>query len=245
MNDERVELSRILSSGFKYGNPSAWEIKILAKYYRAEFGYGTRRIKTHIEDFCKERIKDFDSLLYFRTINSAANKAVKNDDFYLVLDVDIYEKELASIKILNDFKLEQIAFSMLVYAKCQGNPKTISGSHDTEFLLSSGTRMYMSEFSDNLHLFNKQGLFEVKHGRDNDYYYLLKFVEEEGNKIRTVYSSEIETAGQIYKEIVGGDAYCSDCGKVMWKESNRQKRCPECQYEKQLEHNRNYKRQIR
>jgi len=231
IHNEQADCERLLVSGFenKY-DPSYYEILLLAKHYR-QSGLGKKLIKDKILQFCQDMALEFNVVYYIQDIKSATVSAMKNSTFVSFRDVYIYEDELDKIRQYENFKIQKILFSMLVYAKSFYNKKTFSLSSLSNILTSSGTRITKSNFNSYLHELHEY--VDIKVGRNLRAYFYLLYSSDRDDldfSIKITELSDLYRCGEIYLDFVGGKElfWCEDCGVESQRESNRQKKCPKC-----------------
>lgn len=238
-DEKRVADSIIKNNRFKYGTPQTYEIKALAKHLR-EKGFSTKgKLRSALVALCQEIDNTFSEVIYHDDINDAINSALV-DDFRRIPVIHVFAKEIGEIRRVKNFKLQKILFTMLVYAKAF--PKSgYNAIAVVDWLLKSlfhqsKTRISYYSFLDKYKKeLEKLGLIEYRVGRNRKGVYaryILKFVEETGLEIYR-FENEVDmlNSAKIYQDIIiGGELlWCVDCGKEVKKESNRQKRCSECQ----------------
>ena len=111
--DENENIDVILSEGFKNDQINFNDLCLLAKYYYWNKGYKKNKITSLVIDFSIEWDKNFNEVTDRKLINNAINVAIKID-IKSSKDVAITKNELDAIEIINDFKYQKIAYTILL-----------------------------------------------------------------------------------------------------------------------------------
>lgn len=235
--NERKQAEKILKSGEVDKHPRK-TISILAKYYLAD-GNTPKESEALIDLFLTENLKDYNPVLWYKEIDKIVlrNKNLlkkrieaKKDLLVEVNRVPITRAELDRIKNLKSARLERLAFALLVYAKInnQMNKKDTYwvNAELKEICSDAKLKDGKPEQSKMIHKLVTLG-------------YLDTSFKASSLSLRVLYADEAsEPVIEIEKfddfiyeylkwngENVGN---CTDCGRLMKKDSNRQKRCLAC-----------------
>jgi hypothetical protein len=241
--DEKMAIQNLINSeDIISDSPSQSELNLLAKHFRS-IGKGAIGIKKELLEYCSSRFTYFNPVIFRESINNAVRIGMRSEP-KSPREVLVTQGELDEIRTVPCFKLQKILFSMLVFVKAF-NPDDELGifSNGINFsnlrwiLKVSDTRMSFPEFMSYLYYLETCGLLFVRHSwKANSTLTSLSYVESfypESHVLKITGSvDELENAGTIYKDFVGGVLYwCTMCGREGIKNSNRQTRCETCAQE--------------
>lgn len=243
MYDERKQAEEILDKGF-YNETYNWkEALLVAKYYRHVLGYGNARIKTEIRKFCKT-----DPFFHPVPRESTIKNLVKHSK-RAILDytdpIEIRQSELDQIRVIKNFKFQQIALGILAITK--RNLKYDHGYlnrycwRDIKFVVNY-RRTTRAEIENCFTELNSLGQVYPT----NTTAHKILFIDDESSVVfRITTDGELKRLGSLYKEYCGGILiWCKTCGKETIKKSNRQSLCDECWREHRLSWDRERKRKL-
>lgn len=258
---EKTYVKEILGNGFasKY---LLHEMKLLTKYYKEE-GRDEEERKESLYKFCEEKIKKFNKVTYYKTINNALNY-VKNKDEKLVEieSIDISKSELNYIDRLNiDEILKKLVFTLLVLVKLNKtylelkdgelkNKEYYFGGHNSYRELTSCSKV---AFNKKKGLKNIHDLIRILHEKN-----IVEIVGRGKIKLLFMYEIEDDTSEEIeikFYDVIGyyydrykGDKKikeCENCETLIKTTSNRQIYCKDCKDEKWKEYNSEKQREYR
>jgi hypothetical protein len=112
--DEKKYAVSLLENGFKKPM-SFYDLMVLAKYYRYK-GFGTRKVKQKLEDFCYEFYPEYNPVIYGKKINDVA-KISKRKELATDIVVRITQQEIDNIRSINNYKYEKVLFVALAVCK--------------------------------------------------------------------------------------------------------------------------------
>lgn len=236
--NERYEAEEILKHGTVNKFPRK-TIDCLAKYYIAE-GYTPKETENMIDEFLKKHMPKYNSVLWYKEITkivqSNKNKIKKRieankDPLVEIEEVIITQDELNSIKQLKSVRLERLAFSLLVYAKIsnQRNNKNTYWVNEElkEIMKDAGITDGLSEQNKMLNKLIQLGYIETPYKASSTSYHVMYGNEDsEPAIVIKDFNYFIYECLRWQGENIGN---CTDCGRLMRKNGNRQKRCEVCQ----------------
>ncbi|WP_440118414.1 hypothetical protein [Paenibacillus sp. QZ-Y1] len=241
--NERYEAEEILKSG-KVDKYPRKTINSLAKYYVAE-GYALKETEDSIDEFLKTHMPKYNSVLWYKEIakivQSNKNRIKKRveankEPLIEVEEVVITQDELDSVQQLKSIRLEKIAFSFLVYAKVanqKNNKNTYWVNEDvSEVMKDAGIKDGLVEQNRMMNKLIQLEYLETPFKAASTSY-RVTYGNEDSKAVITIkdFTHFIYEYLRYKGENVGN---CEECGRLIVKNSNRQKRCKVCQ--------KNYKR---
>lgn len=256
-------VERMLQKGFlldKY----LFELKKLAAYYNKHEGLEADDIKTKLKAFCGEHLPQYNEVRHLDLILKAARYgAGKKNTLVVIPPVCVTEKELETIRTLQDIQLERVAFTLLVLSKVNKhkpkkeskarnaiydkNGNIISSKHkeDSYYVTSTNELFTHAKFKGNKS--NRESLLaELK---QKDLIELtafgtikVKFVDAGTATPPILTLTHFDDFVLEYDRLTGHRRidYCKSCRKPMVKVSNRQEYCTACQKEMRLGKYRRY-----
>ncbi len=116
--NEKDILNKSLEKGYIDNKKPINTIKILAKHYLS-IGMNVRQTIDSINNFLLKNMDKYNSVKWINSIETMVIKIHKAKDYKLldIKQVEITEKELDTIKNIDNEKYEKLAFVLLVYAK--------------------------------------------------------------------------------------------------------------------------------
>lgn len=245
--NEKEFAEHILKNGFG-SRFIKTELKTLVKYFKNQGKKPNEREKL-IYSFCEQHIKNFNKVLYFKTINSSLSYGQRKDSQLIVIEhIDIYKSELKYIDELDlDIKYKKLLFTLLVFDKLNKEVQKIKyGKTDNTHFFGGDEKRYKE-------------LLEASHvslgsKRRNDYKSIHdiireEFVEKELVEIRNkgyinlLFIDKIDGCNEIefniksyddiglyYEMYLGNEKIkkCECCGRLIKVRNNKNKFCREC-----------------
>ena len=116
--NEKEILNKSLENGYIDSKKPINTIRILTKHYLS-IGMNVRQTIDSINNFLLKNMDKYNSVKWINSIETMVIKIHKAKDYKLlnIKQVEITEKELDTIKNINNEKYEKLAFILLVYAK--------------------------------------------------------------------------------------------------------------------------------
>lgn len=177
-------------------------------------------------------IKDYEINDWRVRINKYINK-FRHIPLYHIEHIPITDRELDSIRKLNNKKLEKVAFVSLVYCKLFNlrNPKNNNFVNVDYNVIFSSARVAASTYEQPmiLHELKERELLERSKKFRNTNYKVL-FVDDTGNVALKI--SDLRELGYQYLRWRGDKAdqfvECVECSVLIRKKNNATKYCPNC-----------------
>ena len=237
MLNEDKEIERIMRDGFKNNEMNFRELRLVAKNYLWNFGYTKHKTEKMLNVFCMEHDKNFNEVKDKKILKSAIKGASKRE-IQGTKAIPVYKKELEAIETLKNFKVQKIAFVMLVlskfYHKDGGKNYYFGLDGISEAIGISKMRLSKRMFNNYTGDMETAGLIESPiRGRKESNYVILKYVEEGGEIAFEVNTGEEYQIINRYISYYGGEIICcSSCGKPVIKKARNSRMCEECWREK-------------
>jgi len=237
--DEEKDAEKIFNNGFPDGIIDYSKMYLVAKYIRQTFDYGEIRLEKELIRFCQKQDINFNPITEAHTIKKWVRSAL-NYDLRKIESVSVSQKEIDTLKAINNNKDKKLLFTILIFSKAL---KIGSVKRDKSKLRTSEHYyIHYNNFSDIIRLsrlnnISETDLADILHG----YYNYFIFYNAERELIRLNYVDK-----NPENEIVIGDlnnvmeyfnilfqehkpiSRCINCGKEIKKNSNIQKYCKEC-----------------
>lgn len=228
------------------------ELCLLAKYYRDVLNVKPKDLKQKIKLFCEKHIKDYEHVLYFRTINKAVNQK-KCPTLASVSHIDVYEGEINYIDSLDiPYDCKKLLFTFMVYMKLDNQYKELKyGSQHKNIIFKGNSQKYNfitqisnlnQSFKLNMEaipLLSEKKLIKLLY-RGKFILEFLKKCEKTGKIVLKVF--DYDNIGWYYDYYHGKKRVilCKECEQPFRKNSNKQCYCKKCAYivhrKKALEH---------
>lgn len=217
-----------------------FELKLLAKYYNKHDNFDEEKTKEQIKEFCKKHLSQYNEVLHLDWVLKSVSYGINKKNIMVDIEkINITQSEIDKIKLLNNYELEKVAFSMLIFSKSNHDkPRFKPLKKDTGYYINNMTEVFKnaqlekssSKIKEQYLLeLSRNGLIEGVQARKN-YNHRLKFVDEkyESNIILTItnfYDFILE-----YERYIGLPVgVCEECKKNLFKKtSNRKKYCKKC-----------------
>ena len=241
---EKTYIEEILSDGFT-SKHLFHEMKLLAKHYK-ELEIDEEERKAKLYSFCEDNIKDFNKVVYFKTINRVLNYVANKDETLVQIDeINISKSELDYIDKLDiDDNLKKLVFTLLVLTRLNkkylesrdGELKNESyyfGGHTnyreltTCSKITSDKRNGIKNIHDIIHTLDQKKIVQIV-GKGN--IKLLFMYEIEDDKNDGILVDKFDVIGYFY-DMYKGDKkikMCESCGTLVKVTGNRQVYCKEC-----------------
>lgn len=223
---EKKHAEWMLENGF-HNFMSSQDLSILARYLK-HIGKNKSQIKTDLIDFCKRYNPEFNEIIYDKKLRWVINTCDKYK-LRIAMNIVVTEKELETIKIIKNYKLEKILFVMLVVSKyfkhnriridqskLKNNENFYVNAKFTDILKQARVNVSKKERNSLLFELNQTNLIEsTLNGA-----YKINFVDESsGSKI---------LIDDIDKIIDYFPIFCIKCGKKMEKRARKHDMCEDC-----------------
>lgn len=105
----------IIDNG-EIGNKPSSTLFLLAKYYRKHLGYNQKDTINELNNFMKAHYPNYNYVLWENIIENISRNSLKYE-LRQINNIGITQKELDTIKLLNNIDHEKLVFTMLCYAK--------------------------------------------------------------------------------------------------------------------------------
>jgi predicted DNA-binding transcriptional regulator len=234
--DEKKYAEKMLRQGYLTRHKNVYELYILSKYYFHQ-GLTKEDVKCKIVEFCKAHDKHFTLDEWYKIINKTVNFASKNK-LITGKEVTITQKELDTIKKLDNLNEQKVAFVMLVLYKFYDYKKFEVKIEDLYRLcklnLNSKTKLEI------LHSLTSKGLIDIAMGGKR----WVKFADKKGTPVIVIKNFD-DFIYEYLRHIGEKIGVCSkeNCGKLFKITGKNHKMCRECWKEHRKEQNReNFKR---
>lgn len=221
---------KMLVKGF-IGDRYTMELKILAKYYNKIDGLKTDAIKVKLKEFCKKYLPKYNEVLHLEMIIKASRYGVQKKNTLLNMPpIPITKSELNKIELLNDIKLETIAFVALVLSKIDKyrSKKKIKKdeyycNNFKEMFINSKVRSDKEQREDYIGKLSATELFDLTVFGS----FKVNFVDESEESKFTIdrYGNFVLEYLKYKGENIG---YCDVCSMPFIITNNNKKYCPEC-----------------
>jgi len=199
------------------------DLIILAKYYRY-FGKKKSEIRKELCKFCEKHAGEFSSILSSLKIEKAIARS-REYPLRVPKDVPITERELESIRSLNNYRYEKILFTMLVLGKYFRLMDSKSKSKE----------YYIGENANTIHR-----LAHTVKKRNEDIFYILykkgfiNNIKLTDSFVLTFTTADDDSEPKIIVKDISNiisfyPPYCKICGKEFSKVYRSQNMCIECQ----------------
>lgn len=231
--NEARRAEEILTKGDAGSKPAA-TLFLLAKYYFWKHQLKPSEIGARLHEFMASAIPDYTPALWENIIEDISGKAGK----YPLREIDsvnITEKELDTLRNLNNLKYEKLAFVMLCHAKLHDlispdNHSWVNASIQDIYRTARVTVRHRTDKFLYLNDLEAFGLISFSSRNDNLNLH-VNFVDSENrpffhiNDFRELgyeymnYSnqgrfSRCDLCGRLYPRKTNNQKYCSDCSKV-------------------------------
>ncbi len=228
--NEKEVLDRALKDGIIEDKPTT-TIKVLAKHY---FGIGQskKQVISSIDNFMEQNYHRYVFSKWQETIKSIVNGTYRKKSYEMlhINKINIYIKELETIRAIKNLRLEKLAFVLLVYAKLfneiYGRERNWVNADLKDIF--SDTKMAVGK---------NEGALMVKVLCDMDLVRPSKMVDSADVKVLFVKTQgnvaiEIRDFRDIifyYLQYIGEKiGNCEVCKRFIRLTSNRQKYCKDC-----------------
>lgn len=237
--DEEKDAEKIYNNGFVDGNIDYSKMYLVAKYIRQTFGLGEIRLEKEIIKFCKKQNKNFNPIVEAGAIKKWVKSAI-NYDLRKVDFVSVSQREINTIKTIDNNKNRKLIFITLIFSKALKNSNV--KRNKTNLKTSENYYIHYNNFLDIIKLsrlnnISETDLADILH----EYKELFTFYNAERELIRLNFIDKTPK-----KEIVIYDlnnmtnyfdilfeerrpiSFCANCKKEIKKNSNKQIYCKDC-----------------
>lgn len=247
---DNTYVKEILSNGFT-SKHLLHEMKLLAKHYK-EIGYDEDKRKELLYGFCENNIKNFNKVIYFKTINKALNHVINSEQNLVEIEsVNVSKNELDYIDNLDiDSNLKKLVFTLLTLNKLnkkylklrdgelKSNEYYFGGYKNYKDLASHSKVTFdrkngIKNIHDLIGVLSEKGIIEIV-GKGN--IKLLFMYEIEDDSSEGILVEHFDVIGYYYDRYIGDKKIkeCEECGVLIKANSNRVKYCNVCSKEKEV-----------
>jgi hypothetical protein len=254
--DEKAYVETVLLKDKKFGNYlKLKDAVMLAKYYKWIENKETREIKRILISICKRLDKNWNSTTQSWKINLAIRESKKRR-IRTAIPIPITNLELEKIREVDDYNLEKILFTFLVYAKFLKYSNTIINPKRRPRLLGlfyaneklnnifsvAKVDVRKSQRTEMIHFLFQRGLIDAtRYGG-----YLIKYVFEDSSNddyVKTEFTVDrYDDLVLYYLRWRGEQVSICSCGRLFVKKSPNQIRCSVCAKEYNIEKWRNLRK---
>lgn len=231
IRNEKEVAERILNNGFTDGFTFS-EALAVAKYYRHILGYGDRRIKTNLINFCNKHDGNFEEVANAKTVKSIIRRS--NNHFNISDTIVIRKNELEEIQKLKSFRFQRIMLAMLAVAKL--TKKTYVPTYRWADVKQIASKSVSTQDMRNCITYAyKCGL--IGEPSDNGAYHKLLFIENESEPVFVVTTEkDFMHLSKNYETYIGGSfRYCIICGEKFLRTGKKHTLCAKHAAEKEKE----------
>ncbi len=230
LNEKQI-LDKAINEKKIYDKPMV-TIRLLIKYYFS-IGQKKRQVYDSVNSFLKENMHLYAEAKWQKNIDKAIvdiNKS-KKFDMFVVNKVTIFKDEMDKIKTIDNFRLEKLAFTLLVYSKIYNQMNCNSTNwvnaplkdifKDAKITVKKADQDIMIHKLKNLelvHIPKKVDCINIK----------LLYAYDNGEVAFEI--SDFRDFVLNYDRYFNTDkyGYCKNCNKIMKVNNNKQKYCDEC-----------------
>lgn len=230
LNEQDI-LKQILECQYIDKDKPTNTIKILIKYYLYE-GIKKSNVIVLIDSFLKDNLPNYNSVKWQNTIENMTNKInrEKNFDLLNITSIEITEKELNTIKDLNQEKYEKLAFVLLVYAKIynliNNNEKNWVNEEHKYIFSDAKIAIKVNDQGKMINELYKMGLVKPSLIVDRTNI-KVNFVDKESPVVLVI--TDFRSYIYEYLRWKGKNIdSCDECGILFIPSNNRQKYCKDC-----------------
>lgn len=235
--NESELLTSSLNNGYVDNKKPSNTIRILVKHFLS-IGMNKEQTYESINKFLVENYKEYNSVNWYKIIKGIINKIYKSKNYQMfdVKPIKITESEINKIKILNDIKLEKLAFVLLVYAKIynqmNNNDSNWVNEHHRHIFSDAKIAVTKNEQGKMIHTLKEKGYVDVSVMVDCTNI-KVNYIENDSEIAITI--SDFRNFVYEYLKYFSPDKYiqCTECNKLIKPTNNRQIYCGECWEEKE------------
>ena len=213
------------------------DLYILGRYY-SYMGYDLKEIRNGVESFLKKYNTGYNEVLFSNQLDKIVKDSVKIP-LRIPKPVYITKNEINKIRSVHNYKMEKILFVLLVVSRYYKlmRDKEYNGYYVNQTFSSilSLAHVYAKKSDKEImqHVLRDLGFIRPiepdgihkSNGKDN-----LQLLYDDENSEKTIYITDMNKIIEFYP------FFCSVCGKITEKKSNRQKMCDECFYKNRREY---------
>lgn len=243
---EEDHVKSLLHGSKKNEYISAYEMGLIACYFRHNLKMSMDQVEESLLDFCSENNDDFNKVHSYKSLKKALNMPTYRKLRDRITPI-VFQSEMCKIwDTFDNHKTQGAAFAALIYSKFFWNKEhllnydiQINKDREHTTSLSMAQMLRLSKINVNkkdrfkiIHELHQSGLVTFNIGKNNKGYYKISFAEIDG-KIQTRIT-ELYDISQFFPYI------CDNCGGIYNKKSNsRHQFCDECYQKKRRLDNRN------
>ena len=239
----------IVSDALEYGvidnKKPTTTIRLLIKYFYSQ-GKNKNEVRTLIEEFMKENYEGFNIVKWNKQLDNMVRKNEdQNHNLFVVEDVLISKNEIKTISTIQNYRLEKIAFVLLVYAKIynqmNNNDSNWVNSELKDIFKDAKIAINLNSQAKMIHKLKKLNLVDISTKVDCTNIKVLfadNNIKEEDILIKV---SNFKNFIYEYCKLKNENIInCAECDCLIKRTNSRKKYCKECAKEKQLEKYRKY-----
>lgn len=240
--NEKKMLDKSLSEGYVDDKKPSNTIRILAKHYLS-IGMNKAQIFETIDSFLIKNYEGYNTVKWGRTINRIINALCRKDDHSLlnINSIQITKNEILKIKEINNFRLEKLAFVLLVYAKIYNkmNKNDSNWVNEQHKYIFSDAKIRVTKKEQGIMIYKLKELGYVDVPMMVDSTNIkVNFVDNDSESIIEV--TDFRNFVYEYFMYFEIEKYmrCVKCNKLIKLSNNKLKYCLECAREVKLENDR-------
>lgn len=243
---EKTYVDEILNNGFT-SKHLFHEMKLLAKHFK-ELGFDDEKRKEELYNFSENNIKDFNKVVYFKTINKALSYVTNKDEKLVQIDgINISKSESDYIEKLDiDDNLKKLVFTLLTLTKLNKNylelrdgelktNKYYFGGHQNYRELTSCSKVTFDKKKGIKNIHDMIGILDQKKiveivGKGNIKLLFMYEIEDDENE--SILVDKFDVIGYFY-DMYKGDKKIKrceneECNTLIRANNNKMKYCKGC-----------------
>lgn len=227
--NEQYIINEALKNGYIDKRKPSNTIKLLIKYYY-NIGQDKDQVRKSIEDFMKENYENFNTVKWCKTLDKMVDYAKdKNNELFVLDEIIITKTELDIINNINNNRLENLAFVLLVYAKIynkmNGNDSNWVNAELKDIFSDTKMAVKLIDQGKMIYKLKELNLVDISKKVDCTNIKVL-FVDENGEK--TIIIKDFRNFIYEYLKYNGEKiGKCEECNTLI-KLKNKTKYCKEC-----------------
>lgn len=242
--NETKEAERILRTG-EVGKKPTYTLFLLGRYFRQKENLGKQGAYEKLDEFMRKNYKGYNSAQWENYIEDAAKKGLKYP-LREIESVDITQKELRTISVVDNVRYEKLLFTMLCYAKFYDllNPKNNGWVNADIKDIYSAARVTVQHRNDKFLYLNdleQMGLISFSNRNDN-LNMKVNYIYPDSKVVYHV--KDFRELGYEYLMALGDKEFirCQVCGRLVRveKEAMNRKYCPDCAKKVQRQQKKSY-----
>lgn len=228
--NETKQAEYIIEKG-EVGTKPTSTLFLLGKYYRQKENLDKEQTVNKLNEFMALNYKNYNPALWEDGIEDIAKKSNKYP-LREINSIGISQSELDKIAELDNIKYKKLLFTMLCYAKLyntisENNNGWINTDIQELYRVARVTVKYRKDKFLFLNDIEKTGLISFSNKNDN-LNLKINFFDMDSKSILEI--TDFRELGYEYLNHIGDGKFmkCSECGRLVRKNNNRQKYCNEC-----------------